>query len=173
MRRTLPTLAVLALVGLTACQKAETAEQMAARMQTESEAAKAAIETANASFMRHFAAGHFDSVATFYTADAVVMPSNAPAVTGHQAIVAAMTQGGAGDLRLTTLHVVANGPMAIEHGSYTFGMTPPGASAPISIAGKYVVYWKQTADGWKMQWDIWNEDAPMAMPAPPPARRRN
>ena len=48
------------LVALAACQKAETPEQAAARMEQETAAARTAIEAQNAAFAAHFSAGHAD-----------------------------------------------------------------------------------------------------------------
>lgn len=156
--------AVLVLGG---CQPAaETAEQATGRMNAEAAAAKTAIEASNVQFMAHFNAGHGDSVAAFYTEDGRVMAPNAPAAVGRPAIAQAMALGPANPaLTLVTGSVVANGPLAVELGTYTITLNMPGAPSPITDSGKYMVSWRKVADRWMMVEDIWNSDLP-APPAP-------
>jgi len=82
-----------ALVTLAACQKAETPEQAATRMEQESAAARTAIEAQGASFAAHFSAGHGDSVAAFYTENGEILPPNGPAVSGRANIAGFMNTG--------------------------------------------------------------------------------
>jgi uncharacterized protein (TIGR02246 family) len=155
-----------ALAVLLACQPAETDEQIAARMQAESDSARAAIEAANLAFTQHFNAGHADSVAAMYAPDGVLMAPGMPAVTGHDNIVAAMGSMPPGmTLALATQSVAANGPMAVERGAWT--MTVPGAEGaePTVMRGKYLVHWRRVDGRWLLMEDIWNDDAPP--PAPP------
>jgi hypothetical protein len=72
-------------------------------------------------------------------------------------------------LVLTTESVAANGPIAIEAGTYKFTFTPPGAPAPMTDTGKYLVHWHKVGDKWMLVDNIWNSDLP-AMPAGPPAK---
>jgi hypothetical protein len=73
---------IAAALTLTACQKAETPEQAAARIEQESAAARTAIDARNAAFEAHFMAGHADSVAAFYAEDGEILPPNDKAVSG-------------------------------------------------------------------------------------------
>jgi uncharacterized protein (TIGR02246 family) len=120
-------------------------------------------------FVTHFNAGHADVVATeFYTEDAVVLAPGAPAANGRAAIQAAM---GAfmpmkPQLTLTPVAVSANGPMAVERGTYSMTFTPPGAPGPVTEAGKYLAHWKLVDGKWMMAADAWNSDAPP--PGAPP-----
>jgi hypothetical protein len=70
--------AVITLAALAGCQAGETAEQMHARMQVESDSAKVAIEAQGARFAAAFNARQADSAAMVYTMDAVVMPPTNP-----------------------------------------------------------------------------------------------
>ena len=72
----------------------------------------------------------------------------------------------AATLVLTTESVDANGSLAVERGTYKITLTPPGATAPITDTGKYLVHWRKVGDNWMMANDIWNSDLP-AMPEPP------
>jgi ketosteroid isomerase-like protein len=157
----------VALLG--GCQPAaETAEQADQRMSAESAAAKTAIEASNAQFAAHFNAGHGDSVAAIYADNGRVLAPNTPAVSGRAAITAFMATMAPMKpaLTLTTQSVAANGPLAVEMGTYSFTMTPPGAPAPITDTGKYLVHWHKVGDKWMMVDDIWNSDLP-AMAEPP------
>ena len=167
--------AIVAVAGLTlaACQPtAETPEQAQARIDTESAAAKRAIDSTNAEFVKHLGMGHADVLAGFYTEQAHAMPPNGPAAVGREAIKSlwggfiAMKAGG----KITAQSVVANGPVAIERGAYTLTFTPPGAKEPMTDTGKYLVHWHNVGGKWMLADDIWNSDMPAAPPpAPPPA----
>ena len=172
MRQTRSLMAVVAsLAVIAACQPAaETAEQAEARMASEAAAARTAIEASNARFVTHFNAGQGDSVAAHYTEDARVMAPNVPVASGRQAIAAAMGAMGGATLVLTTESVDANGSLAVERGTYKITLTPPGATAPITDTGKYLVHWRKVGDNWMMANDIWNSDLP-AMPMGPPAKQ--
>lgn len=169
MRNGIVPLAALAL--LAGCQpKADTPEQSQARTATESAAAKTAIDSLNAEFVKHFNMGHMDIVAGFYTEQAHMMPPNGPTAVGREAIKAVLSSFVALQpvLALKAESVVASGADAIERGVVTFIMTPPGASAPVTDTGKYLVHWQRVDGKWYLADDIWNSDLPaMAPPAAP------
>ncbi len=157
------------LVLLAGCgPQAETAEQAEARMQTETSAARTAIDSLAREFATHLNAGHPDVVAGFYTENAVAMPPNLPTASGRAAIQELFAQFVAmkAQLTLTTQSVSANGPIAIERGIYSVTMTPPGAPGPVTDTGKYLVHWHMVDGRWLIAEDIWNSDLP-AVPAPP------
>ena len=83
---------------------------------------------------------------------------------------ASMGAMGGATLVLTTESVAANGSLAVERGTYKITLTPPGATAPITDTGKYLVHWHKVGDNWMMVDDIWNSDLP-AMPMGPPAKQ--
>lgn len=167
-------LALILALGLAAgCQpKAETPEQAQARMDTESAAARTAIDSLKREFVTHFNQGHGDVVAGFYTEQAHVMPPNAPAAVGREAIKGVFGPFFAmkSELKLTPDAVVANGPIAIERGSYSVTFTPEGATAPVTDTGKYLVQWQLVDGKWLIADDIWNSDLP-PMPMGPPAKK--
>ena len=172
MQRMTSVIAVVGLAMLAGCQpKAETADQAEARMNADAASAKTAIEASNQQFMVHFNAGHGDSVATFYTENGRMMEPNAAMHVGRAAMAASIKGMGAMKpaLVLTTEDVAASGPLAVERGTYKFTFTPPGASAPITDTGKYLVHWHMVGGKWMMVDDIWNSDLP-PMPMGPPAK---
>ena len=168
MRTTRWTAAALLLVAAAACKPpAETAEQLAARMAADADSARTGIAAQNRRFEAAMAAGSADSLAVLYTEDGAMMAPNMAGVMGREGIRAAfgpMMQGGKATLTLNTVAVAANGPMAVERGTYHFTYTPTrGPAQPDS--GKYLVHWKKVSGTWLMADDMWNSDAPMAMPA--------
>ena len=176
-----PRHAIVALAAaLVACQPAaETPEQEATRIAEESAAATTAIRSEAQAFAAHFSAGHFDTVTSYYTADAVVMGPNGPAMVGSAAILAGfqgMGQMGTFALTIHTDQVVANGPIAVERGRYTLMYTPaadaPAGMMAVADTGKFLAHWQRTDAGWRMTSDIWNSDIPLPPPPSAPATRR-
>jgi ketosteroid isomerase-like protein len=154
------------------CQpKAETPEQAQARMETETAAVRTVVDSMAREFALHFNQGHGDVVAGMYTEQAHLMPPNMPVAVGREAIKAALAPFFAmkPELKLTPDAVVANGAVAIERGTYSLTFTPPGATAPVTDTGKYLVHWQLTDGKWLLADDIWNSDLP-AMPMGPPAK---
>lgn len=160
--------ALIAVAALTACQQAETAEQMHARMQMESDSARVAIDARGKAFAEAVNAGNADAVAAIYTEDAVLMPPDMPAVTGRdniRAVFAGMMRQMPGmRIAFEVQDVAANGPLAVERGAWIITVpTPDGGSS--ETRGKYLVAWHKVDGEWMMAWDIWNNDAPLP-PAP-------
>ena len=122
-----------------------------------SSALVATIKAANKNLSAAFATGNPKTIAACYTKDAKVLPSNAPASTGHNAI--ARFWGGAIDMgikgvALRTVEVESHGTTAIEYGAYTL---KDGGGKKLDN-GKYVVVWKQQRGKWKLHWDIFNSN---------------
>jgi len=158
-------LAVLLLAAF-ACQPADT-----------SASAKQAIDAANAHWPRLTSGGHADSIAEFYTADAVIMPPNMTSMKGKDAIRTFFAMMNSvpsprPTLTLRAEQVDARGTMALETGRWHYawpaGVTlPPGT--PAVDSGKYLAHWMQRNGKWLMVEDIWNSDLPAPAPPPPPA----
>ena len=170
-------LAVVVAAGLTAaCQPAaETPQQAETRMNTESAAVKAIVDSLDREFATHFNMAHADVVAAMYTEQGHMMAPNMAEAVGRDAIKAGLAGMGAmkPELKLSAQSVTANGPMAIERGTYEFTFTPPGMTAPMTDKGKYLVHWHQVGGHWLLADDIWNSDMPpMAPPPPAPATKK-
>ena len=169
-------LAPALILALAACQKPETIEQLHARMQAESDSARTAIEAANAIQGRAYDAGNVDSSIALYANDIVLMPPGMKATIGKDSVRAMMTgffaSGKVSGTRFRTVSVVANGPVAIERGTFTMTFTPNGGGAAMPSAGKYLAHWHKIDGKWMTMEAIWNDDTPpMAMPAPPAPKR--
>jgi len=160
-------LAAVTVLAIAACApKPETTEQMAARMKAESDAARTAIEAVNARAHRYFAAGNVDSLAIGYAEDVVVMMSNAPAIRGRPAMRAKLAElmgYGTWEMTATTTRVDANGPLAVEQGSYVMDFkagprAPAGMATAFPDTGKYVTAWRKVNGDWLVFADILNTD---------------
>ena len=112
--------------------------------------AERAIARANERMVAAIRSGNANQIAAYYSDSATVMPPDAPAVTGRDAI----RQYWAGILRdggLETTVVTDNvtqtcGDMAAERGHYEVK----------GHKGKYVVVWRKIEGEWKIWSDIFN-----------------
>ncbi len=129
--------------------------------------AKQAIDAANANWPRLTAAGHADSLAQYYQANAVILPPNMPAVHGRDSI--------RGFFAVLNTMSSPSGPHALELGRWHFAWPaaakrPPGA--PAVDSGKYIVRWVKDSTRWLMAQDIWNSDVALPMtPASPSPKK--
>ena len=142
--------------------------------------AKQAIDAANANWPRLTAAGHADSLAQYYQANAVILPPNMPTVHGRDSIRAffAVLNTMSSPPPVLTIRaesVWASGSMAVELGRWQFAWgagakRPPGM--PASDSGKYIVRWVNEGGRWLMAQDIWNSDValPIAPTSPSPKK---
>jgi ketosteroid isomerase-like protein len=133
------------------------------------DADKAAIDSTSRVFVRHALANDFAALARdYYSDDAMVLPPNAPAVTGHGAIEAMFkTFPPITAFELRTEEVEGTADLAYVRGRYAMTMSPPGAPA-IADSGKYLEIWRKQSDGtWKSVRDMFSSDIPL--PPPPPA----
>jgi ketosteroid isomerase-like protein len=171
MRTTRYATALLAAAALAGCQKTETNEQAAARMTAEADAARPALDAQTTAFARLFTAGQTDSLVAIHTADGWEMPPNGPSIHGADALrqmFAGQFAQVRGTLTLRNEDVAVNGPMAVARGRFNFTATAP-ATIPAD-SGKFLTHWHLINGQWKMAAVIWNSDAPLPMPAAPPAR---
>jgi len=166
-------LAVVALLG--ACQSQETPEQAQVRMGKEADALRTVAGAIARRWEGWIAAGQGDSVASVFTDDGREMPPNRPAVVGRSAIAKFESDNAAAfaaKLSIRSEAVVANGPVGVERGSYTFSgkarpKAPKGTPASVTDDGKYLIYWRNVNTQWQIGAIIWNSNMAMAMPTAP------
>ena len=99
-------------------------------------------------------------VASLYADDAVLLPPNLPMVKGRANIEAHFKgeiQQGVTNLQLKPMESVISGSQAFEAGTST--ATVPGGQTD---QGKYLVVLKRVGNDWKIAYDIYNSDAPLA-----------
>jgi uncharacterized protein (TIGR02246 family) len=153
------TLIVLLLLFLTssACQRETT--------QSNRGAEEAALKALDAEWSKAAGSKDVDKTVSYYADDAIVMPSNSPALTGKQAI-RAMWQGMlaapnfSGGWTATKVEVAQSGDLAYITGTYELSET--GADGkPMTDKGKYLEVWKKQPDGsWKCVADMFNTNLP-------------
>jgi len=117
-----------------------------------------AIDTANERFMEGFVKGDASITASGFAEEAVVFPPDTPVVQGKKAIEnfwATVMASGVKEVQLATDELVGSGEYVHERGTGILTVRPAGGT-PTEQTIKYVVVWRQTADGWKNLWDIWN-----------------
>jgi len=137
------------------------------------EAEHAALLEADAEYSNAAAAKDIDRYLSFWADDGVDLPSNAPMVTGKDAIREMMSEifavpGYAGSWQPTRMEVARAGDLAYTLGTYEFTLNDPEGN-PVADRGKYVTVWKKQLDGsWKVVIDIWNSDQPAPASASEP-----
>ncbi len=111
-------------------------------------------------FKRHFLARDFDSLLTLYTDDAVVMPTNHPAVVGKQAILQWMGSfPKVTEAEFAVHEVNGRDDVAYVTGGYEMTLVPDGAPEPIQDTGKYIeIRFKQPDGRWLLARDIFNSN---------------
>jgi uncharacterized protein (TIGR02246 family) len=128
-------------------------------MADSSQELRSAIEAQDKVFMDAFGRGDSAGIADLYAEGAVILPPNADAMGGKQAIQA-FWQGamdmGLKSAVLETTAVDGHGDVAVEIGRYTLAV----AGGTQVDNGKYLVVWKQEGGSWKLYQDIWNSSKP-------------
>lgn len=117
-----------------------------------------------ARFCQLYNRGDTTGLAALYTADAVRMPYDAPAVSGRAQIIASFatafaTRKVAPELSLVAQEVVTSGNRMVERGSYHEILRRPNGETAATEDGKYVALLTRGTDGvWRYQWSIFNRD---------------
>ena len=124
--------------------------------------ARESIGSAVAAFCEAFNGGDAAGVAAHYTSDARILPPGASSIDGRQGIHEfwqGFIDAKVADLTLSTDEIEDFGSQAVEIGIAS-ASAPGEGDARVQLAGKYIVLWKQDANGaWQMHRDIWNWDA--------------
>jgi ketosteroid isomerase-like protein len=140
--------------------------QPASTAQTSDEAA---IRAGTVTWTDAYNAGEVDKIVALYTEDAVVMPSNVPALSGRAAIKDFLTK----DTAETKAAGLTDKDGVSEVGISGDLAWHAGTSSVVDAAGKtvetgkYIEVWRKVNGKWLMVRDIWNDDAP---PAPAPTK---
>jgi uncharacterized protein (TIGR02246 family) len=119
-------------------------------------------------------AGYAAALASIYTDDAVIMPSDVPLIQGKAAIEAYFQKTMEGrkekysatSISLTSDDSAIHGDWAYVRGTSLWTATPKAGGAPIERRGKFLTIYKRQPDrSWKVFRGCSNRDHP---PIPPP-----
>lgn len=108
-----------------------------------------------------------DKIVSFYSDDATVLPPNAPAATGKDAVRKTWKEmidlpGFALTWKATKVEIAKSNDMACVIGTYEMKMNDASAK-PVQDRGKYLAVFKKQADGkWKCSADMFSSDLPAA-----------
>ena len=113
-------------------------------------------------FSKAIVARDVDAVLMCYTDDAVAMPPNYPAASGHAAIRAWLDAMPAiKNIDFVVEEIAGHGDLAMVRGTYGMSLVIPGMPQPVNDQGKYIEIRKRQPDGsWPMWRDIFNSNLP-------------
>ncbi len=151
MKRISPVAACVALLVMAACQPPGPA--------TLSEEDIAGNEATTQAWGEAANAGDWAALGATYTADAVLLPPNEPAVQGRGGIQAWFEAfPPVSDFNLETVEIEGVGDLAFVRGTYTLTMTPEGMDT-VADTGKYIEVRRKQADGsWLIYRDIFSSN---------------
>jgi uncharacterized protein (TIGR02246 family) len=150
------------LIALAGCQKGA----------VDTSKDEAAIRAGTTAWANAYNAGDGDALAANYTEDAVLLPPNAPAVSGRAAIGEFLaTDSAATKAAGLKFNIPGDGPVGISgdlaYESGSFSATD--ASGATVATGKYIGVFNKKDGKWLLVRDTWNTDAPPPAPAAEPA----
>src|SRR6185369_12432463 len=119
------------------------------------------IRDLDARWVKAVAAKDVAWIANLYATDGRLMPPNAPAAVGREAVREAWTKllgtpGFALTFAPVEVRLAKAADMAFDIGTWE----QPGPDAKAADHGKYVVVWKKQHGEWKVVADIFNSDRP-------------
>lgn len=105
--------------------------------------------------------GDVASVAALYTENAIQLPPDRTIIRGRPQLQSSANEAIHGEnTMLTERELSVSGDVAYECGRYTEKVRLNGQE-PLKLGGKYLVVFKRTADGWKIDREIWNIQPPL------------
>ncbi len=112
----------------------------------------------------HYNGADLDALATLYTSDVVLMPPDAPAATGldaMRAIVTGYLDAGLVRSEIPPLDAYGvSGDLAWGAGAYRF----LSADDTVQAEGKYLIVYRLVDGTWKIARHMWSSDAPPPQP---------
>jgi uncharacterized protein (TIGR02246 family) len=123
---------------------------------------RAEVDEANRRFMEAWERGDAASVAALYAEDAVILPPDAPMISGRAAIEEfwrGLMEAGARGVNLETLRLAGPRDLLHEVGRATITIQPEGGETNTQVM-KYVVVWERDpAGGLAVAVDMWNGES--------------
>ena len=137
----------------------------------DTKAIEKALRDLDAQWSAAAGAKDLEKTIAFYSGDAIVLPTNAPAATTKEAIRNTWkdllaSPGLAINWKTTKVEVAKSGDIAYTIGTYELTMND-ASGKPANDRGKYLEVWEKQADGnWKCAADMWNSDLAASASAP-------
>jgi uncharacterized protein (TIGR02246 family) len=124
------------------------------RIAEQQAADKKALEASAAAWIKAYNDKDIEAMTTFYAADAVLLPPNAPAIFGRDAVLATMKEAFASNINieLEDLEINAENDFGYKAGRYRLH-SEDGA---LVDRGKYIELWTKEDGKWVLHRDIWN-----------------
>ena len=129
---------------------------------------EATIRGNTTAWVEAYNAGDTDKIVAMYADDAMLMPPDAPAAVGHEAMkqfltadIAASKAAGV-SFALDTETSGVSGDLGWHSGTFHV----KDAAGAAVVTGKYLEVWHKADGKWLMTRDIYNNDAPAAAAAP-------
>jgi ketosteroid isomerase-like protein len=151
----IPRRITLAAMGLIAIAASASAPPV-----TDTAAEEAALRAADQTFMRAYRKGDLETVVALYTEDAVLLPANAPAAKGRDAIrkyfvadMASLKPGDEGVIVESTQGVSGNL-------GWSSGRTKDTAANGTTSTWKFLSVSRKVNGKWLYIRDTWNSDSP-------------
>jgi uncharacterized protein (TIGR02246 family) len=125
-----------------------------------------AIKNVNAAWDKAWNAGNAEALASIYTADAVTMGPNQPAVVGRDAIRASCRKyfdQFSEENRSRVEDVRISGDLAVARGTQETDTSAKAGGYSVHDKAKWVTAFQRQPDGsWKVFWEIYNSDLAIA-----------
>lgn len=115
---------------------------------------KGALASGATAWMEAFGAKDIEKTAAFYAEDSVLLPPNAPAIFGRDAISATLQEMFAAgmSIELEDLEIKVVGNLGYKAGRYR----TTAEDGSLIDRGKYIEIWSKIDGGWVIHRDIWN-----------------
>jgi ketosteroid isomerase-like protein len=122
---------------------------------------KSTLEGGTSAWMAAFTSRDIDAMAAFYADDSVLLPPNAPAIFGRDAITSTIQEMFAAGLgvELEDLEVKVAGNLGYKAGRYR----TTGADGALIDRGKFIEIWSKIDGKWVIHRDIWNSSVQPAV----------
>lgn len=120
--------------------------------------------------------GDVETYVTLITADAVLMPPNAPPIIGREAI-REWSRSNAKAMVFqayepSDAELTISGDWAFRRATFTATLAPASGGPAVHDTGKFLIIYQRQRDGsWKVARDIWNGSAPPLPPGRDPVAR--
>ena len=162
MRSCHPILSLAIILLMAACQPATEPET------TAQQPAAPDMEARIQEYTAALASGDAAALAAMFADDAIMMPPNAKALAGKQAIQdmwAANFEKATYKATIAAAESEVAGGWMYGRGTYTTTVTPKAGGEAIEDTGKWMSISKSMPDGtWKIYRHIWNSDNPLPVP---------